>query len=455
MGFSVNVRTATVKDLQGLAAQGGRVRCKNGILYTVEVRRPGPFNRVNRAVEKLTGLTRTKRDLACTAVEAICRRSGMVWDGALAGSGLSNAALDKLRSRRGDLKAEHLNQALSRFVQVGDIAYEIGPVLGAGTCGEVREARNGSIRIALKSVLPPVDDSPQAAREHAVLVDNLRREAQAQAYAASQPADDVGARILAAHEVVEGHDGKAYLPMPLVRGSGERLVEEAMQASPGASAQESLDARADDLALRLSLRDWLEALELLNQAGLAHRDVKPANYLLGPDGHWRLGDFGAAGTLNSRFQATPGTPNSYLTGNDNDQLKAPEWLTNEMRNSNACFEVGHACDIFSWGVAVVYCLTGRLPFDGTPERPDQRLGGSAYGRNVLAFAASGLSFSDWYLNHSGLRIPRAWREPLNAALHPDAMQRASARQLLNARAFRSGRLDDPALREQLRTRIPA
>ncbi|MEV4224436.1 serine/threonine-protein kinase [Nonomuraea sp. NPDC049725] len=88
------------------------------------------------------------------------------------------------------------------------------------------------------------------------------------------------------------------------------------------------------------------ALAAIHQAGVVHRDFKPANVLLGPGGP-RVIDFGIARALDSGLTATSsivGTP-AYM---------APEQLAGE--------QVGPAADVFAWASVIVFAATGTPPF---------------------------------------------------------------------------------------------
>ena len=115
----------------------------------------------------------------------------------------------------------------------------------------------------------------------------------------------------------------------------------------GPSLQERLDAKgrlAEGELLRLAV-GTATALTAIHGSGVVHRDFKPANVLLGPDGP-RVVDFGIARltdvtTITSGVIGTP----SYI---------APEQLAGERPTS--------AVDIWAWAATMIYAATGRMAF---------------------------------------------------------------------------------------------
>jgi len=118
--------------------------------------------------------------------------------------------------------------------------------------------------------------------------------------------------------------------------------------------------RQQRLTPRQALRvvaQMAEALAAVWRAGVVHRDVKPANLILCPDGTVKLLDLGLAAPLG---EAMP--PAAVLTS-PASWAGTPAYLAPEQAQPGAA--VDHRADIYSLGVTFYEAVTGRLPFAGT------------------------------------------------------------------------------------------
>lgn len=200
--------------------------------------------------------------------------------------------------------------------------YEIISVLGQGGMGVVYRARdrNLSREVALKVLRFGGDP---------VLLERLKREARVLARLSHPNIVTVHGAGVAA--------GTPYLAMELVEGEGL------------ADRISSLDLRDKILLLEKITR----AVDYAHARGVIHRDLKPQNILVRPNGEPVLMDLGLARSIEETGALT-------LPGG---VLGTPRYMAPEQVDSRR-EAVGPATDIYSLGVILYEMLTGRPPFDG-------------------------------------------------------------------------------------------
>lgn len=130
------------------------------------------------------------------------------------------------------------------------------------------------------------------------------------------------------------------------------LVTEFFEGRPLGELLRAGGALPPEWALFL-VSQMADALGAVWQAGLVHRDIKPDNILVGPNGNAKLIDFGLAKA--DAIEATRERVGPELAGTA--AYLAPE-------QAKDASMVDHRADIYSLGVTLYETLTGRLPFEG-------------------------------------------------------------------------------------------
>ncbi|MFE7189960.1 serine/threonine protein kinase [Kitasatospora sp. NPDC057541] len=227
-----------------------------------------------------------------------------------------------------------------RGTTLGD-RYRLDEWLGGGSMGDVWLARDQVLdrRVAVKVLKPALLDEPGfAERFH----DEARVMARVQHpgivgvydFGPGRTADDVpswGApQAPAAHPV-------AYLVMELIEGEPLSAV---LERRGPLTVPESLG-----LALEV-----LAALQAAHEAGIVHRDVKPANLMIRGDGQVVVTDFGIARPGCDPRLTVPGMVLGTAA------YQAPEQASTGTVTASA--------DLYALGVVLYECLSGRLPFEG-------------------------------------------------------------------------------------------
>lgn len=219
--------------------------------------------------------------------------------------------------------------------------------LGVGGMGAVYLARQERPRrpVAVKVLRPQLAADPEAWR---VFLARFRLEADATAALDH-------ANIVPIYEFGEVDD-MAYLVMPYL---------------------------ADGSLAALLARDWMlpipravryaehaaAALDYAHEHGIVHRDVKPSNLLLHPDGRLLLADFGIARLMDQTDGGAAGEvelPPLEIGGEHaltqtGSAMGTPEYMAPEQVRGEAA---GAAADIYALGIVTYVMLAGRSPFAG-------------------------------------------------------------------------------------------
>ena len=132
-------------------------------------------------------------------------------------------------------------------------------------------------------------------------------------------------------------DGSAWLVMELVEGEP---LSSLLRREGALSVDRTLDLVAQAAA----------ALQAAHEGGVVHRDVKPGNLLVRPDGVLKVTDFGIA----SATDAVPLTQTGSVVG-------TAYYLSPEQAAGRTATP---ASDVYSLGVVAYECLAGRRPFPG-------------------------------------------------------------------------------------------
>lgn len=213
-----------------------------------------------------------------------------------------------------------------------DGKYRIVRLLGEGGMGAVYEGQNVRIerRVAIKVMHPSI------ARDRA-LVGRFEREAQAAAKIGSVHVADV-------LDLGDLPRGERYLVMEFLEGENlhTRLT------------RRKLLGPLDTAHIALQL---LEGLAKVHDAGIIHRDLKPGNVFLAKQGakgdFVKILDFGICKML-KRSSLSDGASEGLLLG-------TLPYMSLEQLASRS---VDARADIFSVGVILYRCVTGRVPFKG-------------------------------------------------------------------------------------------
>ena len=243
----------------------------------------------------------------------------------------------------GDLLVEHnfitINQAKRIRGQLeerrsGELpGYHILGKLGKGAMATVYKARQLSLdRIVAVKVLP------KKMSDNAEFVDRFYKEGRAAARLSHN-------NIVQAIDVGSNSDGLHYFVMEYIEGD---TLYDIMQPPPVGQGRHFTEAEALDITIQIA-----DALAHAHQRGLIHRDVKPKNILLTPQGVAKLTDLGLARATDDLQAAESEAGKAYGT---------PYYISPEQIRGDV--DIDFRADIYSLGATMYHLVTGRPPFEG-------------------------------------------------------------------------------------------
>ncbi len=202
--------------------------------------------------------------------------------------------------------------------------YEIHAELGAGGMATVFRATEIALEreVAIKVMSMATASTPDA-------FERFRREAR-MAAALSHP------HIVPIYAIGED-PSLAFFAMKFIEGRG---LDQILRAEGAQSIQ----------SVALTIGVVGKALNYAHERGVVHRDVKPANIMVGNDGWTFVTDFGIAKRDDAQALTQAGTV-----------IGTPAYMSPEQFNGQS---VTGAADQYSLGVVAFEMLTGRAPFDG-------------------------------------------------------------------------------------------
>ena len=208
-----------------------------------------------------------------------------------------------------------------------DGRYELGPLLGVGASARVHRAYDRLL------------DRPVAIklfRRDVYAMDLVRVVAEVRCLMALHHPN-----VVTLHDSVAGEDLLlSYLVLELVDGPTLAAFCADGPVNP---------ARVSQIGHELG-----SALAHVHAHGMVHHDVKPANVVLGSDGHVRLLDFGVVHQLSPG--STPAPLSEFTIGT------APYLAPEQVRRH----EVGAPADVYALGLVLLECLTGHREYHGAP-----------------------------------------------------------------------------------------
>src|SRR5215207_1160944 len=243
-----------------------------------------------------------------------------------------------------DLLVEHafitINQAKRIRQQVEERknysqipGYTLLGKLGKGAMATVYKARQVSLdRTVAVKVLP------KRSSDNIEFVERFYKEGKAAARLSHN-------NIVQAIDVGSSPEGYHYFVMEYVEG---KTLYDVMQPPPVGEGRAFSETEALDIMIQMA-----DSLHHAHQRGLIHRDVKPKNILLTPQGIAKLTDLGLARATDDKEAAETEAGKAYGT---------PYYISPEQIRGDV--DIDFRADIYSLGATMYHLVTGHPPFDG-------------------------------------------------------------------------------------------
>jgi serine/threonine-protein kinase len=210
--------------------------------------------------------------------------------------------------------------------------YQLLGMIGKGAMANVYKARQLSLdRIVAIKVLP------KRMSENQDFVSRFYAEGRAAARLSHN-------NIVQAVDVASTPDGFHYFVMEFIEG---KTLFDLMAPPPVGDGITFTESQALDMAIQMA-----DALNHAHQRGFIHRDVKPKNIILMPDGVAKLTDLGLARAVDDKIAAESEAGKAYGT---------PYYISPEQIRGDV--DIDFRADIYSLGATLYHVLTGRPPFE--------------------------------------------------------------------------------------------
>ena len=210
--------------------------------------------------------------------------------------------------------------------------YRVIEKLGKGAMATVYKAKQESLDriVAIKIMPKKMNENPE-------FVAQFYKEGRAAAKLSHN-------NIVQAYDVAQAPDGFHYFVMEYIEG---KTLYDVMQPPPIGEGRAFSEQEALEIMSQIT-----EACVHAHERGLIHRDIKPKNILLTPQGVAKLTDLGLARAADDKVAARAEAGKAYGT----PYYISPEQIRGEV-------DIDFRADIYSLGATMYHLVTGRPPFE--------------------------------------------------------------------------------------------